>query len=68
VSFEEFFGRHEETLRMVNARAAAESVWDAALCAAQDAMFDRGRMRDSREAHRRISELHTWVKEEQVSE
>jgi hypothetical protein len=41
-------------------RLIAKSAWDAALCAAQAAAHDQGKLRPAAEICQTLSELHTW--------
>jgi hypothetical protein len=47
---------------LLAAEGIARSTWDAPLCAAQAACFDRGEIRPAGEIIDSISKLHTWVK------
>jgi hypothetical protein len=47
-----------ETMEM--ARDAALSAWDAAICAAQAALFEHGKPRPHSEICTSLSSLHTW--------
>lgn len=44
----------------------AQAAWDAALCAASAACFERGKLKDAQSIHAGISNLHTWVTREEV--
>jgi hypothetical protein len=43
-------------------RTMAVMAWDAALCSAQLAAFERGKIRPADEIAQALSNLHTWVK------
>lgn len=43
-------------------RDYAKSAWDAAICAVQEQMFIRGKLRDAGEIADAASALHTWEK------
>jgi hypothetical protein len=43
-------------------RAIAVCAWDAALCALQEQMFDRGKLKDAGAIAAAATNLHTWVK------
>jgi hypothetical protein len=60
MTFAEFHHRHQANLALVEPRIVAELAWDAALCAAQQAMFTRGQPLPHHDALAAISSLHTW--------
>jgi hypothetical protein len=63
MTFDEHWdGQGEPLASDMEKRAIAMMAWDAALCAAQDRAFDKGRLRSSGEIAAALSDLHTWNK------
>ena len=64
MSFEEFWAEMvgRGTPDRAVERTLAMAAWDAALCAATAAAFDAGRLRDSGDVLRGVTDLHSWVK------
>lgn len=62
MSFEEYVATNGAL--MGGAKHVAQCAWDAAICAATAAMFERGRMVDKDTAFDRIRRLHTWPEPE----
>jgi hypothetical protein len=64
MTFEEFWADYEKRgiEYTETRRTMAVMAWDAALCSAQCASFEQGKIRSANEITATLSNLHTWVK------